>query len=139
MVRRGVTLVFDASALIAQAKREPGAAMVDTLLADATRPRLVHTVNLSKVYYDYLKLGDEPHAQRTLRRWRRVGLQTRQDIDPRFWRAVARLKADIQRSSLADCFVIALALRVGGTVVTADHPSFDPVAARSLCPVTFIR
>ncbi len=134
-----VTLVFDASALVAQVKRERGAPTVDQLLADPSQPRLVHVVNLCEVYYHLLKLGGERRAERTMHRLDQVGLETRDDLDWGFWHRVARLKAEFQHASLADCFVIGLAQRVGGTVITADHPSFDPVAARSICPVTFIR
>lgn len=134
-----VTLVFDASALLAQTNDEPGVEQVDRLLADTARNRIVHAVNLCEVYYHFLKRDSWPSAEQALREWERAGLRTRDDIDALFWRDVARIKADVQRVSLGDCFAIALARRVQGTVITADHGEFDLVVARGICPVTFIR
>jgi predicted nucleic acid-binding protein len=55
------------------------------------------------------------------------------------WRTAGRLKAIYKRVSLADCFAIALAQSLGGTVLTCDHHEFDAIAAANLCAVTFIR
>ena len=132
-------LVFDASALIALLKREPGHVVTRSLLFDRSASRLIHAVNLCEVYYHVVRLADETRASRALRRFEQAGLVTREDLDPRFWRGVARVKANLQRVSLGDSFAIALAQRVGGEVVTADHGEFDLVAARGVCPVQFIR
>jgi predicted nucleic acid-binding protein len=43
------------------------------------------------------------------------------------------------RISLADCFGIALARRVGGELVTSDHHEIDPILPLRLCPLQFIR
>ncbi len=134
-----MSLVFDASALIPQATGEPGVLLVDELLGDVTQPRTVHAVNLCEVFYHFLRQGNEPLARRSLRDFERVNLVTRTDIDRAFWQDAAYLKAEFPHASLANCFVITLARRVGGTIVTSDHPGFDPVAARSVCPVAFIR
>ena len=134
-----MTLVFDASALIALLKDEPGAAPTETILTDGSTTRFAHAVNLCEVYYHFVKLGDEARVAAELAAFARGGLETRQDMDQTFWQAVARMKAELQHASLTDCFAVALSQRVGGTIITADHPSFDPVAPRSICPVTFIR
>ena len=132
-------LVFDASALIALLKNEPGAARTQDLLDNDQVPRLAHAVNLCEVYYHFAKLGQEAHVAAQLQYLERAGLVTRRDIGKPFWHEVARIKADVQRVSLGDCFAIALARLVGGSVVTADHAEFDLVAAQSVCSVTFIR
>jgi predicted nucleic acid-binding protein len=134
-----VIRVFDASALIAWLKHEPGAAATRDLLRDASSPRYAHAVNLCEVYYHFVKLAEEESVAARLRMLARSGLVTRDDIDADFWQDAARVKAAIQRVSLADCFAIAFARRVGGTVVTADHGEFDLVVARGICSVTFIR
>jgi predicted nucleic acid-binding protein len=54
-------------------------------------------------------------------------------MDPR-WSVQAR-----GRISLADCFALALAERVGGTLVTSDHHEFDPIVPLAICPILFIR
>ena len=134
-----MTLVFDASALIAFLKNEPGAAFTEVLLADASAIRLVHAVNLCEVYYHFVRLGDEARMASELDALQQGGLITRRDLSVPFWRRVARVKADIQRVSLGDSFAIALAQEEGGAVVTADHGEFDLVAARGVCPVRFIQ
>ena len=134
-----VPRVFDASALIAMLKRERGHEVARSLLYDRSTTRIIHAVNLCEVYYHFLRAADAQRAGHALRRFQQAGLETRSDLDPRFWKAVARVKADIQRVSLGDSFVIALAQEVGGEVVTADHGEFDLVAARGTCPVRFIR
>jgi PIN domain nuclease of toxin-antitoxin system len=140
MVRRGrVVHVFDASALIALLKDEPGAAETEALLADASSARLVHAVNLCEVYYHFMKLNLEYTFAAELVAIETGGLVPRQDLDRPFWRSVARLKALFQRASLGDCFAMALAQRVKGTIVTADHPAFSRAAVSGICQVTFIR
>lgn len=142
MSRGGVVHVFDASALIAHAKREPGADVMDELLSDPSPTRLVHAANLSEVLYHFLKRGDQTGGHLVLRTHTGVGgvgLETREDMDRLFWQSVAYIKAAIPQAALADSFGLALAQHVGGTVVTADHPAFEQAAALGICPVTFIR
>ncbi len=134
-----VSHVFVASTLLAQAKGEPGSEAVGTLLADPNDPRLVHAANVCEVYYKLLQVGGELRAVKTMRDLRRVGLRTRRDLDRAFWHDVAGIKADIQRVSLGDGFAIALARRLGGTVVTSDRAEFGPVGERGVCSVMFIR
>jgi hypothetical protein len=40
---------------------------------------------------------------------------------------------------LADCFALALANKLGGTVLTSDRKEFEPVRILNICPITFIR
>ena len=59
-------------------------------------------------------------------------------MDEKLWKQAGQLKVN-GRLSIADCFTVALARRVRGEVVTADHREFDPIAAQGICKVTFIR
>ena len=68
-----------------------------------------------------------------------AGLSLRADMDSIFWQEAGRLKSVQRRSSLADCFCVTLARRVGGEIVTSDHHEFDRIAALALCPIRFIR
>ena len=65
-------------------------------------------------------------------------MELREDIDVNFWEIVGRLKVNPGKISLADCFVLALAIRTGATLVTSDH-EFDRIAPLGLCPILFIR
>jgi len=66
------------------------------------------------------------------------GLVIRRDASARLWQAAAQLKAR-GGVALPDCFFVALAQQVGGTVVTSDHTEFDPLVPLGICPIHFIR
>ena len=55
-----------------------------------------------------------------------------------FWERVGSHTAR-GRIALADCFCLALAIELGGEVVTTDHAEFDPLVALGICPIRFIR
>lgn len=131
-------LAVDACAMIAYLRDEDGAEAVEKALASDDDTCFAHAVNLCEVYYDFIRAADEPTAQDALMDLYAAGLALRDDIDPDYWQAVGRLKAD-GRTSLADCFCIALAQRLGGQVMTSDHREFDALAAAGTVAVKFIR
>ena len=63
------------------------------------------------------------------------GVIARNDADTAFWKNAAILNA----IALPDAFCSALARRLSGTAVTADHNEFDPLVSLGLCPIRFIR
>lgn len=132
-------VVFDASALVAFLRGEPGGDVVRKLLEDDKVDCLAHVANLSEVYYHVLRAADDSVAQQTMSRLAEAGLGFRNDIDAVFWQEVARYKDVVGRVALTDCFAIALANRIGATIVTSDHQEFEPVAAQGVCSVRFIR
>jgi predicted nucleic acid-binding protein len=131
--------VLDTSGMIAYIRDEPGGDVVERLLLDPNTECMAHAVNLCEVFYAFLRSEGEAVAQGILSDLQSLGLQTRKDIDPFFCQTVGRLKVNPGRISLADCFLIALAQRVGGEVVTADHHEFDRLVPLGLCPIRFIR
>ena len=60
-------------------------------------------------------------------------------MDSEFWRAVGRLKAVYRRVSLADCCALALANKLGATLVSADRHEFEPLLAVGVCQIELIR
>lgn len=132
-------LVFDACALIAIIKTEPGGPLADSLLADPDNICLVHAVNFCEVYYEVARIGSRARAQDIVRGLLKSGLNLRDDMDVAFWQQSGDLKAQLQRISLADCFCVALANRLGGEIVTCDHSEFDQIAERGLARVRFLR
>jgi len=66
-------------------------------------------------------------------------VSARSDIDEDFWKDVGRIKAEVARISIADCFAVALARRAGLPVLTSDHHEFDKMLERGLCGVQFLR
>jgi PIN domain nuclease of toxin-antitoxin system len=130
--------VLDASAIIAWLRNEAGADVVDNAIKDVDSQCIAHAINLCEVYYDAHRNAGEAHAESVISDLFGVGVTERNDFDQTFWKDVGKLKAG-GGISLADCFGIMLAKRVGGTFLTSDHGEMDPVAAAGVCSITFIR
>ena len=131
--------ILDASAMIAYLRNEEGAVFVGACLLERANESYSHAVNLCEVFYDFRRTGGEQTAQAAIGDLLGVGIRAREDLSSEFWQAAGRVKAVHRRVSLADCFAIALAQSMGGTVLTCDHHEFDAIAAGNPCPVTFIR
>ncbi len=132
-----MTLVLDANALIALLNDEPGALLVrDLLRAESCH---IHAINLCEVYYDFLRVDGPAGAEQMLADVVQLQVTVHEDMDSEFWQQVGRYKADLRRISLADCFCLTLANRLGAEVVTSDHHEFDTVESKGLCAVRFIR
>ena len=130
--------IFDSSAILAHLSSEPGAKVVDALLNDLNSDCYAHAINLCEVYYHVLRIADEHQAQQTIMDYHIYGVNERRDMDGQFWRSVGKLKAH-GRISIADCFSIALAQKLSGEVVTADHHEFDAIVPLGIVPIRFIR
>ncbi|MCX6379349.1 MAG: type II toxin-antitoxin system VapC family toxin [Armatimonadetes bacterium] len=130
--------VLDASAMVAYLAGERGAEVVEALLNDTNSLCYAHSLNLCEVFYDALRATNEPHAEQTIKDLYDAGVMERHDMSRDFWHSVGRLKAR-GRISLADCFGIALAQKLGGEIVTSDHHEFDPIVGLSIVSVRFIR
>lgn len=128
--------VLDACALIAFLRDEPGADIVEQRLLDGNC--FVHAVNLCEVYYDCIRADGEHRAEALMSDLLDIGVIYHNDIDEAYWKDVGRLKAHITRISLADCFAVALALRLNLPVLTSDHHEFDNILAQGVCAVEFI-
>lgn len=130
--------MLDASALLAYLRAEPGADMVEDLLA-GYELCMAHAVSLCEVYYKLQKYEDEREVRLALQEFQYRGLVAREDLDQPFWLKVGGYKAAMRSLPLADCFVVALASRTDAPAVTADHPDFELVGKQGLCQVRFIR
>lgn len=131
--------VLDANAMIALAKNEPGADVIEDYLADPVNTCFAHAVNLCEVLYDGLRRGSQAEALAALRELYDLGVTPRSDMDEAFWHEAARLKAIYRRVSLADCFALTLSQQLGGTFVTSDHHELDPIAQTGLFAINFFR
>ena len=136
---------MDGCALLAFLRGEPGDLVVAGLLAESNNVCRVYAINVCEVYYDTLRTAatldaatSEVQARGDVAKTIAAGVELREDIDVNFWEMVGRLKVNPGKISLADCFVLALAIRTGATLVTSDH-EFDQIAPLGLCPILFIR
>jgi predicted nucleic acid-binding protein len=130
--------VFDASAMVAYLAGEQGAPVVDSLLNEPNALCYAHVVNLCEVFYDALRATNARQARQTIVDLYAAGVIERRDLGRSFWHNVGRLKAR-GRISLADCFGVALAQKLGGEIVTSDHHEFDPLVLLGIVPIHFIR
>jgi uncharacterized protein with PIN domain len=131
--------VFDACAVIALLQEEPGAEVVSSLLLDSNSRCLLHAINLCEVFYDQRRRGQGAQGQALADLLTRTGFEIYDRMPLSLWESAGRLKADIRKISLADCFAIALTLESGGILVSSDHHELDPVAAAGICNIRFIR
>lgn len=131
--------VLDACAIIAFLRDEPGADVVGSILRDPANSGAMHAVNFCEIYYDFLRASNAKTAKNVVRDVSAIGIKLRKDVSQPFWMEVGRLKASIRQISLADCFAVALALKLNAAVVTSDNREFDPLVTQQLVPVQFIR
>lgn len=133
-----LSYVFDACAIVAYLRRETGCDVVMDLLAQHPDGYAMHAVNVCEVYYDSLRVGGAAIAADIFEILGKLGLVFRRDLDDVFLQEVGQLKV-AYRISLADAFAVALARRLGATLVSSDHHEFDPLAQAGACHILFIR
>jgi uncharacterized protein with PIN domain len=131
--------IFDACAIIAWLSDEDGAARVTDYLAGSDNRCLVSAMNACEVYYDLYRRGDPGGADDLDRLLTASGFRVVSEFPSSLWKEAGRLKANLRRVSLADCFAMALAIQEGGELVTSDHHELDSVAASGLVSIVFIR
>ena len=123
------TYVLDACAVIAFLNGEQGADRVRGLLEQALTARcrvLLHALTVCEVYYDCLRRSGEHTASRLLAALKQLPVVVVRDMDDPLLCAAGRMKV-AQNMSLADSFVVALALLRHGCVVSSDHAEFGPL------------
>ena len=131
--------IFDACAIIALLDDEPGAEVVETILAGEGHRCVVHILNVCEVYYHIYRRVDQQRADELRGVLENFGFELESSLVPALWQEASRLKAEWRRVSLVDCFALALAIREKATLVTSDHHELDPIAEAGLCPFRFIR
>ncbi len=124
--------------MIAFLRGEPGGDVVRSHLLDPGVKCYAHCVNLCEVYYDFIRRFDVRVAEQAINDLFKAGVVERADLDDAFWRQVGGHKAR-GGIALGDCFCLALAVRLGGQVVTSDRKEFEPLVPLNICPILFIR
>jgi ribonuclease VapC len=133
-----VNYILDAGSMIAFLDDEPGAEIVEDALTEPGSTCYAHIFNLAEVYYIYFRRGGMALAEDAIQSLSDVGIIVRDENDTAYWKDAAALKGR-HAIALPDAFCLALARRLGGTVVTTDHVEFDPLVALGYCPIIFIR
>lgn len=125
--------------MIAFLRGEPGADVVAAILVDVESRCHAHSLNLCEVFYDFERAAGRERALQAVADLAKMRVIEDANLSSRVWQAVGSLKARLRRVSLADCFAIELADRLGATIVTADDHEFDVLAKQADCTVRFIR
>jgi ribonuclease VapC len=131
-------IVWDSGALIALINAEPGAGEARRLLRANRDGSYIHAVNLLEIRYGFERVKGTAFAERVLDALERAGVEARGDFDRAFLKDAALLKT-AHKMSLADCFALALARRLGCPLASTDHHELDDAAAAGLCDIAFIR
>jgi PIN domain nuclease of toxin-antitoxin system len=133
-----VRYALDAGAKIAFLDYETGADVVEDLLTEPGSACYAHIFNLVEVYYIYFRRGGASLAEIAIQSLQGAGVIVQDLHDTAFWKEVGVLKGSYA-FALPDAFCLALARRLGATVVTTDHTEFDPLVPLSIAPIKFIR
>jgi PIN domain nuclease of toxin-antitoxin system len=133
------TFVFDACAMIAHFRNEPGANKVRQLFFTPEAAYKIHALNVCEVFYDFIRSSDEKVAKGIMDDINSLGIEICEDIDEELRQEAGRIKATFKRVSLADCFALALAKRDNAILVTSDHHEFDRLIDQNICLIYFIR
>jgi len=114
--------VLDASAVLALLLGERGGDRVRSLLAEAQRGKAraaIGLINLGEVYYTVARREGRPAAEKVCQLLGAAAIEQVSVDDALVWEAAA-IKADLSLS-YGDAFALALAVRRGATLVTADR------------------
>lgn len=138
MADKVTTYVIDACALIAYLRKEKGSDKLCKLLKDRKNSFCMHSINLGEVYYDSLRISGEEKAQELFDDIAKLPINVIWTLDIPFIHLVGKYKTSF-KISYADSFVLALAEREGGIVISTDHHEFDPLEEAGILRFSWLR
>lgn len=95
-------------------------------------------INLCEVYYGFYKVEGQDKAEAVIESIFQLPVEFVEDISLDFIKIVGKFKGT-NRIFLADAFVLALAEKMSGKVVTTDHGEFDPIDKKGEIQFFWIR
>ncbi|HEY3329769.1 MAG TPA: PIN domain-containing protein [Capsulimonadaceae bacterium] len=131
--------VLNACAMLAFLYAEPGGDVVRDILLDDVHTCVAHTGNMCEVYSNILRIDGRDAAERCCADLESAGLQVVEPPDSAVWKRAAQIKVSPGHLSVCDCFALALAEDIGGTLLTSDHHDLDRVVPYGIAPIQFIR
>lgn len=112
--------ILDACSIIAFVNAEEGSGKMKTLLENAANEFYMHMLNLGEVYYGFYKVEGREKAETVIENLMQLPINFVEDMSIDFVKTAGKYKAN-HRISFADAFVLALAEKRKGKVVTTDH------------------
>lgn len=138
MAHKVTTYVIDACALIAYLREEQGSDKLCKLLKDRKNSFFMHSINIGEVYYDSLRISGEEKARELFDDIAKLPINVIWTLDIPFIHLVGKYKTSY-KISYADSFVLALAEREGGIVISTDHHEFDPLEGAGVLRFSWLR
>jgi ribonuclease VapC len=122
--------VLDSYAMIAYFEDEPGADRVALVLKQLIKGKakgFMSVVNWGEVYYNTMREQGISEAEKVILQLDKFPIQI-VDVNKELAYEAAKLKGEF-RIAYADCFAVALSVKLGATVVTGD-PDFKKLRER---------
>jgi PIN domain nuclease of toxin-antitoxin system len=130
--------IVDACALMAYFRSEAGKDKFKDLLLDPLNVLKMHAINLGEVYYNTWRDFGVGAADIMLQDVRQLPIRIVPTVDEDLMKRAARFKVE-NRVSYADSFVLALAEKENGVVLTTDHHEFDAVEQKGQIKFYWLR
>jgi len=134
--------VLDSCALIALMNKEAGAHYVAALYKEAMDGKaelIINKINLLEIYYGYLKEDGEEFAELLLTNIQNSIVKINEIISDEILRQAGKIKSNVKKISLADCFAVAQSIISDAVLVTADHHELDVVDNNNIAKLLWIR
>jgi predicted nucleic acid-binding protein len=122
--------VLDSYAMIAYFEDEPGADRVALVLKQLIKGKakgFMSVVNWGEVYYNTMREQGISEAEKVILQLDKFPIQI-VDVNKELAYEAAKLKGEF-RIAYADCFAVALSVKLGATIVTGD-PDFKKLRER---------
>lgn len=122
--------VLDSYAMIAYFEDEPGADRVALVLKQLIKGKakgFMSVVNWGEVYYNTMREQGISEAEKAILQLDKFPIQI-VDVNKELAYEAAKLKGEF-RIAYADCFAVALSVKLGATIVTGD-PDFKKLRER---------
>ena len=126
MAKKITKYVIDACALIAFLQDETGGDKLSKLFKVPENEFIMHSINLTEVYYDAVYVSGEEKAQELFETVAELPITILWNLDINFIKLVGKYKTSY-KISFADSFVLALAEKETAIVISTDHHKFDPI------------
>lgn len=138
MAQKVTNYIVDACALIAYLREEKGNDKFCKLLKDRKCRFIMHSVNLGEVYYDSLRISGKEKASELFVDVAKLPISIIWTLDIPFLQLVGKYKTSFN-ISYADSFVLSLAERENGVVISTDHHEFDPIEGAGVLRFSWLR
>jgi len=131
------THIVDACALIAYFKGDRGHEKFASLLMDENNSLAIHCVNLCEIYYSYLRTDGIKAASTA---WEKAAdvLGVVEIVNEQFMKRVGHWKVE-HKLCFGDAFAAATAQENACALVTTDHGHFDPIEAKGVLSIVWLR